>query len=81
MTRTLGSNAAPVEGDRAGTGEVLSRLRDDQPGAGSVPCRPPGFLLLTRPGVHRLQNQTHLCVVEKSVLVIKRRESSKRWLP
>src|SRR5882757_8763305 len=35
-----GSGAAPVEGDRDGAGEVLlPRLREDQPGAGTVPCR------------------------------------------
>ena len=39
-----GGGAAPVESDRDGTGEVLlPRLREDQPGAGAIPCRPPGM--------------------------------------
>src|SRR5215218_10419682 len=44
VTRTLEVGAAPVEGDRDGPGEVLlPRLREDQPGAGAIPCRPPGM--------------------------------------
>ncbi len=43
----LGSGAAPVEGDRDGPGEVLlSGLREDQPGASTVTCRPAGPSLL-----------------------------------
>ena len=38
-----GNDAAPVEGDRDGAGEVhLPGLREDQPGAGAVPCRSRG---------------------------------------
>ena len=38
-----GNAAAPVEGDRDGAGEVhLPGLREDQPGAGAVPCRSRG---------------------------------------
>src|SRR5271165_479236 len=39
-----GDDAAAVESDRDGAGEVLvSRLRKDQPGAGAVPCGPEGM--------------------------------------
>ncbi len=38
-----GDDAPAVEGDRDGAGEVLlPGLRDDQPGAGAVPCDPDG---------------------------------------
>ena len=38
-----GDDAAAVEGDRDGAGEVLlPGLREDQPGAGAVPCRSRG---------------------------------------
>ena len=39
-----GMRAASVEGDRDGAGEVqLPGLREDQPGAGAVPCHRPGM--------------------------------------